>query len=293
MAGPWPASSYLVAACALVDADHRVLLCRRPAGKPMAGLWEFPGGKIGPGETPEACVIRELREELGSTSRRAAWRPDLRLALLPRVPPADAALRLPGLGGPARGARGPGAQMAAPARDGGPGRCRRPTARWSPSCAIFYSLPAWRRRRLVWPEHREGQGHGFLLFAPGRGGGRALAHSWRPAWCRRSAPGSCEVEAAAGPPSDDPGPSRPSEGRGQRNLSCPGCATMSPARVFLTSSTRRSPRSWAGSTGPRRSSTARRRTPATWSSSTCSRRRSSAPDVLVPLLDGRTAPASL
>jgi 8-oxo-dGTP diphosphatase len=55
----------LVAACALVDADHRVLLCRRPEGKAMAGLWEFPGGKIGPGETPEACLVRELREELG------------------------------------------------------------------------------------------------------------------------------------------------------------------------------------------------------------------------------------
>jgi 8-oxo-dGTP diphosphatase len=55
----------LVAACALVDADHRVLLTRRPEGKAMAGLWEFPGGKLGPGETPEACLIRELREELG------------------------------------------------------------------------------------------------------------------------------------------------------------------------------------------------------------------------------------
>jgi 8-oxo-dGTP diphosphatase len=54
----------LVAACALVDSDHRVLLTRRPEGKPMAGLWEFPGGKVGPGETPEACVIRELDEEL-------------------------------------------------------------------------------------------------------------------------------------------------------------------------------------------------------------------------------------
>ena len=54
----------LVAACALVDADHRVLVSRRPEGKPMAGLWEFPGGKVHDGETPEACVIRELREEL-------------------------------------------------------------------------------------------------------------------------------------------------------------------------------------------------------------------------------------
>ncbi len=56
----------LVVACALVDVDGRVLLTRRPPGKPMAGLWEFPGGKLLPGgETPEAAVIRELREELG------------------------------------------------------------------------------------------------------------------------------------------------------------------------------------------------------------------------------------
>ena len=55
----------LVAACALVDADGRVLLARRPEGKPMAGLWEFPGGKVIAGESPETAVIRELREELG------------------------------------------------------------------------------------------------------------------------------------------------------------------------------------------------------------------------------------
>jgi 8-oxo-dGTP diphosphatase len=55
----------LVAACALIDADGRVLLARRPEGKTMAGLWEFPGGKMQAGETPEAALIRELREELG------------------------------------------------------------------------------------------------------------------------------------------------------------------------------------------------------------------------------------
>lgn len=55
----------LVAAVALVDVDGRVLLAQRPEGKSMAGLWEFPGGKLDPGETPEACLIRELKEELG------------------------------------------------------------------------------------------------------------------------------------------------------------------------------------------------------------------------------------
>ncbi|MCW5690393.1 MAG: NUDIX domain-containing protein, partial [Pseudolabrys sp.] len=55
----------LVAACALVDADGRVLLAQRPQGKPMAGLWEFPGGKVESGERPEQSLIRELKEELG------------------------------------------------------------------------------------------------------------------------------------------------------------------------------------------------------------------------------------
>ena len=55
----------LVAAVALVDADGRVLLSQRPAGKSMDGLWEFPGGKVNAGETPEAALIRELAEELG------------------------------------------------------------------------------------------------------------------------------------------------------------------------------------------------------------------------------------
>lgn len=61
--GPKPI--VLVVAVALVDIDGRVLIARRPEGKKMAGLWEFPGGKVEPGETPEAALVRELREELG------------------------------------------------------------------------------------------------------------------------------------------------------------------------------------------------------------------------------------
>ena len=65
----------LVVACALVDADGRVLVAQRPAGKPMAGLWEFPGGKLAPGETPEACLIRELHEELGVDTETSCLAP--------------------------------------------------------------------------------------------------------------------------------------------------------------------------------------------------------------------------
>ncbi len=60
-----PVRLVLVAAVALLDADNRVLLARRPPGKPLAGLWEFPGGKVAEGETPEAALCRELNEELG------------------------------------------------------------------------------------------------------------------------------------------------------------------------------------------------------------------------------------
>lgn len=65
----------LVSACALIDSDGRVLLTRRPEGKPMAGLWEFPGGKVDPGETPEDALIRELEEELGISVASACLAP--------------------------------------------------------------------------------------------------------------------------------------------------------------------------------------------------------------------------
>jgi 8-oxo-dGTP diphosphatase len=65
----------LVVAVALVDTDGRVLLAQRPAGKPMAGLWEFPGGKVGPTESPEAALIRELREELAIDTEESCLAP--------------------------------------------------------------------------------------------------------------------------------------------------------------------------------------------------------------------------
>ena len=65
----------LVAACAMIDSDGRVLLARRPEGRAMAGLWEFPGGKVEPGETPEQALIRELREELGVELSEACLAP--------------------------------------------------------------------------------------------------------------------------------------------------------------------------------------------------------------------------
>lgn len=65
----------LVAAAALIDADGRVLMARRPEGKPMAGLWEFPGGKVAAGETPEYALMRELREELAVETRPCCFTP--------------------------------------------------------------------------------------------------------------------------------------------------------------------------------------------------------------------------
>ena len=65
----------LVAACALIDVDGRVLLAERPAGKPMAGLWEFPGGKVHEGERPEDTLIRELNEEVAIVVKEACLAP--------------------------------------------------------------------------------------------------------------------------------------------------------------------------------------------------------------------------
>ena len=65
----------LVAAVALVDADRRVLIAQRPEGKSLAGLWEFPGGKLEEGETPEQALIRELEEELGISTKSACLAP--------------------------------------------------------------------------------------------------------------------------------------------------------------------------------------------------------------------------
>ena len=70
-----PMKLLLVTAVALIDADGRVLLAQRPEGKSLAGLWEFPGGKVEPGETPEAALIRELREELGIETKESCLAP--------------------------------------------------------------------------------------------------------------------------------------------------------------------------------------------------------------------------
>ncbi|WP_089267696.1 (deoxy)nucleoside triphosphate pyrophosphohydrolase [Tardiphaga sp. OK246] len=71
----YPMKMVLVVACALIDPDGRVLIAQRPQGKALAGLWEFPGGKLEPGERPEAALIRELHEELGISVKEACLAP--------------------------------------------------------------------------------------------------------------------------------------------------------------------------------------------------------------------------
>jgi 8-oxo-dGTP diphosphatase len=73
--GDPPVKLTLVVAVALIDADGRVLIAQRPEGKQLAGLWEFPGGKVEPGERPEETLIRELHEELGITVKEACLAP--------------------------------------------------------------------------------------------------------------------------------------------------------------------------------------------------------------------------
>ena len=116
--------------CALVDADGRVLLAQRPEGKTFAGLWEFPGGKVEPGETPEETIVREVREELGiETKDGVPGAADLRQPHLRDVPSADAAVRLPPLLGHRRSRReGQTLKWVRPRRCATI-RCRRPTRR--------------------------------------------------------------------------------------------------------------------------------------------------------------------
>jgi 8-oxo-dGTP diphosphatase len=75
LSSPPQTAPLLVVAAALIDSDGRVLLQQRPPGKPMADLWEFPGGKVEPGETPEAALIRELEEELGIRTHASCLAP--------------------------------------------------------------------------------------------------------------------------------------------------------------------------------------------------------------------------
>ena len=97
-----------VVAVALVDADGRVLIAERPKGKKLAGLWEFPGGKLEPDERPEEALIRELREELGIEVKAPCLAPPHVCELfLRRFSPADAAVHLPAVGRFCPAARGP------------------------------------------------------------------------------------------------------------------------------------------------------------------------------------------
>ena len=107
----------LAAACALIDPDGRVLIAERPAGKDMAGLWEFPGGKVEKGERPEDTIIRELQEELGIVVRESmSGAVRVRFVQLRDVSSSHAIVPVPALGGSSLPARIASHQMGAPAR---------------------------------------------------------------------------------------------------------------------------------------------------------------------------------
>ena len=89
----------IVAACALLNGEGAVLIAKRPAGRSLAGLWEFPGGKVEAGEEPEDALIREFREELGIEIAERSHAAHLREPRLSRLPPAHAGLSLPAVAG--------------------------------------------------------------------------------------------------------------------------------------------------------------------------------------------------
>ena len=120
----------LVVACALIDADNRVLVSQRPEGKSLAGLWEFPGGKLEAGERPEPALIRELAEELGITVKEDCLAP---LTFASHAYP-DFHLLMPlyicrRWEGTVDFARRAGAEMGPARQAQGRWRCRRPTSR--------------------------------------------------------------------------------------------------------------------------------------------------------------------
>ena len=132
----------MVAAMALVDTDGRVLLAQRPPGKSMAGMWEFPGGKIESGETPEACIQREMKEELGVVLCDRCFAPltfvshtyeNFHLLMVLYRPP---------LGRDSHAAGGPATYLAPP---GGYGLAAHATGRCAAGCRIArYSLASLR-----------------------------------------------------------------------------------------------------------------------------------------------------
>ena len=125
-----PLNLTLVVAVALIDADNRILLAQRPEGKQLAGLWEFPGGKLEAGERPEdgadSRIARRTRDRREGGLPRAA---DLREPRLRDVPPSDAALCLPALGRVRAAAGRPDPRMGQAAGAAQAIRCRRPTSR--------------------------------------------------------------------------------------------------------------------------------------------------------------------